>query len=304
MKQFILEDNKIIPALNFHLYEPCNMRCGFCFATFQDVKQSILPKGHLPKEKCIELMHTIGRSGLFEKINFAGGEPMLCPWLGELIRIAKSYGLTTSIVTNGTKLSDAWLAEMRPYLDWIGISIDSLNDETNLLSGRAVIGKRVLNIADYRVLCLKVKDLGYRLKVNTVVHHLNWQEDFSDFIAEIQPERWKVFQVLPIKGQNEGKVDSFLISELAFQQFIQKHQHFNCLVAESNEAIKGSYLMIDPAGRFFDNSEGRHRYSESILEVGIEQALTQIGVDYGKFLQRGGLYAWESMVSPSNNVKL
>jgi radical S-adenosyl methionine domain-containing protein 2 len=124
------------------------------------------------------------------------------------------------------------------------------------------------------------------------VHCLNWQEDFSEFIAEIQPERWKVFQVLPIAGQNDEKVDKFLISETEFQAFIQRHQHFACLVPESNEAIKGSYLMIDPAGRFFDNSQGKHYYSEPILEIGFENALKQIQTDHQKFVERGGKYNW------------
>ena len=24
-----------IPTVNYHLWKPCNMRCGFCFATFE-----------------------------------------------------------------------------------------------------------------------------------------------------------------------------------------------------------------------------------------------------------------------------
>jgi radical S-adenosyl methionine domain-containing protein 2 len=287
-----MKNQSIIPSLNFHLYEPCNMRCGFCFATFQDVKQSLLPKGHLPKAEAITLMHHIGKGGLFEKINFAGGEPMLCPWLGELIRVAKSYGLTTSIVTNGSKLTDSWLAEMKPHLNWIGISIDSLNDEINLLSGRAIVGKKVLTLADYQAICLKIKAFGYRLKINTVVHSLNWQEDFSGFIRAVEPERWKVFQVLPVEGQNDSKVDKFLTLEAEFQAFIQRHQSLTCLVPETNEAIKGSYLMIDPAGRFFDNSQGKHCYSKPILEIGIEKALSQIHTDYQRFISRGGHYEW------------
>ena len=33
-----------IPSVNFHLWKPCNMKCRFCFATFQDVGQDDLPK--------------------------------------------------------------------------------------------------------------------------------------------------------------------------------------------------------------------------------------------------------------------
>jgi radical S-adenosyl methionine domain-containing protein 2 len=52
------------------------MRCKFCFATFQDVKHSILPKGHLSKEQAIEVVQHLTDIG-FEKITFAGGEPTI-----------------------------------------------------------------------------------------------------------------------------------------------------------------------------------------------------------------------------------
>ena len=81
----------MIPSVNFHLWEPCNMRCKFCFATFQDVKNSILPRGHLPKQDAIEVVLQLAEIG-FEKITFAGGEPTLCPWLPDLITIAKEMG--------------------------------------------------------------------------------------------------------------------------------------------------------------------------------------------------------------------
>ena len=83
------EVSPLVPSCNFHLWEPCNMRCGFCFATFQDVKQEMnLPKGHLPEENCILVVDRIAEFG-FEKINFVGGEPTLCPWLPDLIVRAK-----------------------------------------------------------------------------------------------------------------------------------------------------------------------------------------------------------------------
>ena len=97
----------IIPSVNYHLWNPCNMRCKFCFATFQDVKIQ-LPKGHLSKEESMKLIEEIADFG-FEKITFAGGEPTLCPWISELIKLAKENGLTTMIVTNGSKLSDEFL---------------------------------------------------------------------------------------------------------------------------------------------------------------------------------------------------
>ena len=126
-----------VPSVNYHLWEPCNMKCGFCFATFQDVKREMnLPKGHLPQEECISVIDQIAEFG-FEKINFAGGEPTLCPWLPDLITRAKEHGMTTSIVTNGSRITTQWLEALNGSLDWVGLSIDTVDPEKLIDLGRA-----------------------------------------------------------------------------------------------------------------------------------------------------------------------
>ena len=98
-----------IPSVNYHLWRPCNMKCGFCFATFKDIDQKALPMGHLGcahslsvvESLALSVVESLAQSG-FEKINFAGGEPTLCPWLPDLIGRAKGLGMTTSVVTNGS----------------------------------------------------------------------------------------------------------------------------------------------------------------------------------------------------------
>jgi len=287
-----LDENQFIPSVNFHLWEPCNMRCKFCFATFQDVKQTILPKGHLPKEEAIEVVKRIAAFG-FQKITFAGGEPTLCQWLPELIATAKSLGMTTNIVTNGSKLTDVFLEANRKNLDWIAISIDSLNPETNLKIGRAITGSRPLSLEYYEALIEKVKELGYGLKINTVVNSANLHETMVDFIRQSKPLRWKILQAIPIKGQNDENISEFLISNAEFEEFVQRHHEVESdtkLVAEPEHLIKGSYIMVDPAGRFFDNTSDGYRYSSKILEVGCAEALKEVESDFSKFLDRGGLY--------------
>lgn len=51
--------------------------------------------------------------------------------------------------------------------------------------------------------------------------------------------------------------------------------------------------MVDPAGRFYDNSKGKHTYSRPILEIGSRLAIQQVRYDYIKFVARGGVYNWE-----------
>ena len=283
-----------IPSVNFHLWEPCNMRCKFCFATFQDVKQSILPKGHLPKEQSLQVVRQLAAYG-FEKITFAGGEPLLCPWLPELIREAKQLGLTTMVVSNGSRLTEQFLIDNKKYLDWIAISIDSLDEATNLKIGRAIVGKKTLSKDYYKDLVKRINHYDYGLKINTVVNAYNYQEDFTDFIIASNPKRWKVLQVLPIVEQNDFKVDEFIITQNQFYEFVNRHNSFDTLIPESNNTIKGSYVMVDPAGRFFDNSNGKHHYSEPIQKVGAKKAITAMNYDCDKFIGRGGIYDWENL---------
>lgn len=285
---------QFIPSVNFHLWEPCNMRCKFCFASFKDVRQTILPKGHLPKEQAIQVVQELADLG-FEKITFAGGEPTLCSWLPDLIETAKQAGLTTMIVSNGSKLTDKFLQEYKHNLDWIAISVDSLNAETNTATGRAISRNTSLQTDYYFSLADRIKKFGFGFKVNTVVSRLNFNESMSNFIRYTKPKRWKIFQVLPIVGQNDLYIDNFKISDKQFQIFLDTHSNLNdftTLVPESNKQMKGSYAMVDPAGRFYDNANGTHNYSKPILELGGGKAIQQVNYDFEKFISRGGQYDW------------
>ena len=283
-----------IPSVNFHLWQPCNMRCGFCFARFLDVKEGILPKGHLNREDCLKVVGLLAQAD-FDKINFAGGEPTLCPWLHELIRIAKDKGMTTSVVTNGTKITHEWLDAVAGHLDWIALSIDTVNPATLARTGRTTVSG-ALTEQDYLSVIDLIRQRGIRLKINTVVTADTWQEDFAGFIRAASPERWKILRALPVEGQNDDGIERHAIAQSQFQAYVDRNsrvaEHGIVVVPEDNDMMRGSYVMVDPAGRFFDNVQGGHSYSKPILEVGVAAAITEVAGNPDLFIQRGGLYEW------------
>ena len=290
------DSSQKVPSVNFHLWEPCNMRCGFCFATFQDVKRDMdLPKGHLPEKDCISVVDRLAEAG-FEKINFAGGEPTLCPWLPNLIRRAKEHGMVTSIVTNGSRITDQWLDGLNGSLDWIALSIDTVDPEKLRRLGRALRGTDPITEDEYLRIVSDIKQRGIRLKINTVVTSETWQDDFTDFIKLAKPERWKSLQALPVKGQNDAYIADFEIKTEQFEAYVQRNRIVESdgidVVPEDNEMMTESYVMIDPAGRFFDNVQGAYNYSKPILKVGVERALKEVSIDSKQFHKRGGRYDW------------
>jgi radical S-adenosyl methionine domain-containing protein 2 len=283
------------PSVNYHLIQACNMRCRGCFATFHDVVEGGLPRGILPRAETLAITQAL--AGRFEKITFAGGEPTLCPWLIELIRAAKLGGATTMIVTNGTRLNDAWLGEAKGWLDWVTLSVDSPSAATHETLGRAIHG-RAYTPETYEEMTDAVHRSGIRLKVNTVVSALNHHEDFTRHIRRMRPERWKVFQVLPVGGQNEGSVEPLLISGADFNAFIERHRGLEAegiaVVPEDNDDMTGTYAMVAPNGCFYDNTVGRYRYSRPIRQVGLEAAWSDVAFNHDAFLARGGVYDWRS----------
>ncbi|MDB9312024.1 viperin family antiviral radical SAM protein [Spirulina sp. CS-785/01] len=271
-------------SVNFHLWKHCNYNCIFCYETMPDIKSN------LSLDESLQLLKLLRQAGC-QKINFAGGEPTLCPYLGELLVAARHLGLVTSIVTNGAKLSQL-IQKYASYIDWVALSIDSGSEITSQHLGRGKGNhvKKSLNLAAL------LHEYKIRVKLNTVITRLNYQEDMSDLVQQVNPERWKIFQVLAVQGQTDKRIDDLLISSKEFNLFVEQHQFLLRegikIVAEDNQMMQGSYIMVDPIGRFFSDAKGYHEYSQPILQVGVETAFAQVQWNRDKFIERGGIYNW------------
>ncbi|MHA1997361.1 MAG: viperin family antiviral radical SAM protein [Promethearchaeota archaeon] len=274
-----IEDEISCPSsVNLHLWCVCDQRCKYCFVRF--------PKGmkSLSKEDWMLIIDELASAGV-KKVNFAGGEPTLCPFLVELIDRAKNRGMNTSIISNGTGITEWFLDRINNTLDTIGLSVDSGIESVQKLLGRGN-GKHVSRI---RELADQVHGRGISLKINTVVTSMTWQEDMRGLIQELQPDRWKVFQFLPVKGQNDTFAHLLSIKASQFHHFLDIHSSLHP-VAENNDLMTGSYCMIDPLGRIYQKIWGKYIYSENILKIGFVDAVKSVGFDEEKFLERGANY--------------
>lgn len=277
---------KIPVSVNYHFTRQCNKSCGFCFHTATtsfrlDVKDA---------QRGLSLLK---RSGM-RKINFAGGEPFLYKtFLGTLVKFCKeALELeSVSIVTNGSLVDRAFLVKYGRHIDILAVSCDSFVEETNIKIGRGS-GDQIPNLFAISQLC---KEFGIKFKLNTVVCRLNWNEDMNEHLSRLQPFRWKCFQVLMVAGENDSDgtlrdVRKFEITSEEFEAFCTSHRKHPCFVAESNKLMAKSYLILDEYMRFLDR-DGRQP-SQSILQIGVSNALDQIFWDEESFFERGGLYEW------------
>ena len=282
-------------SVNLHLTEACNARCAYCFATFPHLGRA----DRLSPADRMALVDLLVDGGA-GKINFAGGEPTLLPDLGALCERVKTRSggrCAVSLVTNGARLRPL-LEDGAEWIDWVALSVDSAEDRTNEALGRTPKGR------PYAALMLELgaeaKRRGVRLKCNTVVCRANLEEDMTGFLSALAPERWKLLQMLPVAGENDGAVEGLAVSDGAFRAFVERHgplRHLGIeLVPEDNDAMTNSYLMVGPDGRFFWHvPRGPDRaleYGDPILEVGLDEALRQVRFSEARFRDRGGQYDW------------
>lgn len=275
----------IFETVSFHITKPCNAKCKFCYATFDDmhVKMMTLKDARV-------VINKLSNAGV-KKVTFAGGEPLLFPYIQDIIIYAKRAGMTTSIITNGFLLTSSFLTNMIGWLDWIGLSVDSTDDATNIAIGRANKGVPMSRAA-YLSICHQINARRFKLKINTVVCSLNKDEDLNSFLGIVKPARWKVFQALPVAGQNDEQFEAMKVSALEYGHFLRRHIDQPSLVLEDNRLMRGSYLLIDPQGRMFENSAGGHTYSDSLITHSVDHCLSQIKLNWDRFIERGGIYNW------------
>lgn len=280
------QNRKLVPiSVNYHLTRKCNYECGFCFHT---AKTSYI----LPLEDARHGLALLREAGM-QKLNFAGGEPMLYPgYVGELAKYCKEeLGIeSVSIVTNGSLIRPKFFSTYGKYIDIIAVSCDSFNEETNVEIGRGK-GSHLEKLEELRTMCRKE---GVRFKLNTVVGRYNFREDMNDTIKRLDPFRWKCFQVLVVAGENDSdktlrNAKRFTITDEEYQLFCDRHSHNKCFVPESNNIMKDSYLILDEYMRFLDKGNNPSR---SILKVGVDAALKAVFWDEKSFMERGGIYDW------------
>lgn len=273
-------------TVNWHVIAACNYSCKFCYFTEVAFKESFATEiqGPISLQDSFKILEMLRDAGA-NKITFAGGEPTLYRPLPILVRFAHELGLNVNIVSNGTGVTAKFLDLCGKSIKAVKISVDSGSEETEIFLGRGR-GNHIANVLRAASL---IKKYGIEVMTNTVVTSLNYSEDLHRVIKRIKPSRWKVFQVLPINGQNSLSIDRLAITTQMFQEFVNRHRDLSP-VAESNEAMTGSYVMMDPVGRFFQNWEGTYRYSRSTLKIGVFRALSEVGWSKEKFLARGGSY--------------
>lgn len=231
-------------VVNFHFVDYCNYHCCYCFVKKASRMTSFLNIVNIV-DNIAEYFKNLKVRG---RINLVGGEIFMCSYLQQIIDYIYSKDIDVSIVTNGYLLTKEFIEKNKMKICCIGISIDSLNSETNKLIGRC-FNKQTLDENKLIYLCEIIKSNNIKLKINHCLSKFNYAEDISKFIEIIKPDRFKIFQMTVIDSIN-GKCKNMQLSNKEFEVCCNKYKYMNPII-EYEEEMKSSYLMIDSNGNFF-----------------------------------------------------
>jgi MoaA/NifB/PqqE/SkfB family radical SAM enzyme len=131
----------------------CNLSCGYC-NEYDDFSPPV------PLPALIERVERLAKLKT-AAITLTGGEPLLHPELDRVIAASRQHGMITTMITNGFKLSKAWIDRLNDAdLQGMQISIDNLKpDAVSMKSLHSVEGK----------LELLAKYARFKVNVNSVL---------------------------------------------------------------------------------------------------------------------------------------
>ena len=255
-------------TFNLHFTDFCNYKCKYCF-----IKKDYNELSMDGIKTIIDKIYDFSIKNKEEvRINLAGGEPLVSNNIQTIIDYIYQKGLKVSIITNGYYLTDSFIANNKDKIGMIGISVDSLDDKTNINIGRCC-GKRVL--AKERLLHIKeiIKSTQIKLKINICCSKANLSEDMTDILYQLKADRVKLLRVM---CDHDDSLRDYELTDDEWNIIKKRYEGIPNTVFEDINDMKTRYIIIDSKGNVSRNN--LHISNNSLLDKSIEDCLEAIKV--------------------------
>ena len=150
----------------------CNFRCPFCHNA--SLVTHVDPDRNIPREKVTAFLKK--RRGVLDGVCITGGEPLLAPELGDLIREIKNMGYEVKLDTNGSNAERLKTLTASGMIDYVAMDIKNAPGKYGMTIG--IDGYDMSNI--FRsVEYLMSGKVPFEFRT-TVVREFHKREDFEE----------------------------------------------------------------------------------------------------------------------------
>jgi radical SAM protein with 4Fe4S-binding SPASM domain len=218
-----------LSVVYYAITDGCNLRCPYCY----DSSERKLP-GELGHEDSLRLMEQIAETDA-SAVVFTGGEPMMRRDLFDVVRHARSLGLRTNIITNGTYVRNIEIATtMAELFNRVTVSVDGGTAERHEATrGRGTFAK-----------VIRALELLNKAGVTPVINHVVTSENV-DHLNEVAGlgERFRIRHVRVQHHSDLGRgKDDHLTFEwadyLKTDDFMWTEPNAKYLIDDSVRAVK------------------------------------------------------------------
>ncbi|MFZ6008869.1 MAG: radical SAM protein [Bacteroidota bacterium] len=237
-------DNEVHPGwarrmLQVHPSLLCNFVCSHCYSSSSPKSQSFLSLSYL--STTLEQACALG----YDKLSVSGGEPMLYPFLKEILCLAKALGMTTSFVTNGSFPRTKY-ESLFSLVDTVGVSVDGGAELHNTIRGNKNSFRKIDAFLDF------AKDLFSNVGISFTLSDQSW-EDLPELIDYATSKKVDVFQIHPLEingravNKNLTLSDDTLMRAFALYRLLACQStcdiHFNCFSKHDLYAMFADQLI-------------------------------------------------------------
>jgi len=168
---------------HIHIFMPCDERCIMC------VPSGKHPKDYVPFEKFVEFFEQV--KPYAEHLTLIGGEPLLYPWIEEVIDLLSQHEIAVTINTNATRL-DEKISEKLLSLHELNLkcSIDAVTPTTYFkIRGRNWFDRVKENLVRFSNYAKNKPNIKQILVYVVMRENLNEVLPFIDFVKTLSPHR-------------------------------------------------------------------------------------------------------------------
>lgn len=184
--------NKIKPTTLFiRVTENCNASCFMC--GFANAKKQL----YVSKTEITKIVDESVKAGI-KLIRFTGGEPLLHPDIGWIIKKIKDKGIKTSLISNGFLLPKKYQQLLDMGLDQLILSLDGstseIHDKLRNLPG-------VFENLTEGIKLIRSQKGKLLIRINTVVSPFNIKDlkNIWKLISKIGVDQWSI---IPLKSKD------------------------------------------------------------------------------------------------------
>lgn len=260
----------------------CNHACYYCSYIPDNecpVSETINFKDEIPREKMLEILSDFKEMGVKAVTYSGGGEPLIYPFIEEIMEKTLEYGIDLSIITNGQELKGK-KAEILKNAKWVRISSGESDPETFVKTRKRpeiMFFKLQENIRNFA----KIKDPDCEFGINFVVQKENAGKVYDS-----------------VKYFKELGVNHIKITPCWMPDFLNYHKPFNASVIEQIEKARKDFQ--DETFSVYDTYENDFKLTglseRKYAKCFIMQIIPVIGADSVVYFCHDKTYAKNGML--------